>query len=53
MNKFILFFSQLALSFTKVVDKLRFGIKNEQVHFVLLSTCIIFAFANKKNINGF
>ena len=39
----ILFFSQLALYLTKVEYKPRLGIKNEHVHFVLLSTCIIFA----------
>ena len=38
-----MFFSQLALSlFEKNEDRLRFGNKNEQVHFVLRSTCTIF-----------
>ena len=40
----ILYFSQLVLSLIlKIEDRQRFGSKKEQVHFVLLSTCTIFA----------
>lgn len=37
---------------TKSEDKLHLGIKNEQVHFILLSVCIIFACRKKKEIMG-
>ena len=43
MNKFILYFSRLALIFAEAVDRLRLGIKNKLAYFVLLSTCTIFA----------
>jgi len=48
-QEFVLYFSQLALSLLQKNEyRLRFGNKNEQVHFVLLSTCTIFA--SKKRI---
>ena len=34
---------------SKSKNKLHFGIKNEQVHFILLSVCIIFAVNKKKH----
>ena len=43
ISKLILYFSRLALSFLQEIeDRRRLGNKNEQVHFVLLSTCTIF-----------
>ena len=35
------------LSLLKSEDKLHLGIKNEQIHFILLSVCIIFVVTNK------
>lgn len=37
---------------TKSEDKLHLGIYNEQVHFILLSVCIIFACRKKEEIMG-